>query len=53
MAAPHVAGLIATLISRNGNCSPVEMSNTLHLLANKDVLGGVRKYRYLIEVTSL
>ncbi|KAJ3488940.1 hypothetical protein NLI96_g2489 [Meripilus lineatus] len=41
MATPHVAGLIAYLISHNGNASPATISNTLKSLAVKGVLTGI------------
>lgn len=43
-ATPHVAGLIATLISHNGNTSPDVMSSTLKSLAVQGALTGIRKF---------
>jgi subtilisin family serine protease len=45
MATPHVAGLIAYLISLNGNTTPAAMSTQLKNLATKDVLTGIRELR--------
>jgi len=44
MATPHVAGLIAYLISAEGNISTGQMSAKLQRLAKKDVLSGIREY---------
>ncbi len=44
MATPHVVGLIAYLISVDGDISPAEMSAKLQGLAKKDVLSGIREY---------
>ncbi|RPD56787.1 serine protease [Lentinus tigrinus ALCF2SS1-7] len=41
MAAPHVAGIIATLISRDGNLAPAAMSAKLVALAIKDAITGL------------
>ncbi|KAK7678555.1 hypothetical protein QCA50_018427 [Cerrena zonata] len=41
MATPHVAGLIAYLIGRDGNASPATISNTLKSLSVKGVISGI------------
>ncbi|KAF8996963.1 serine protease [Cyathus striatus] len=41
MATPHVAGLIAYLIARDGNVSPADMSTKLQSLSLKGVLSGI------------
>ncbi|KAK7686101.1 hypothetical protein QCA50_010913 [Cerrena zonata] len=41
MATPHVSGLVAYLIGRNGNVSPPVMSNILNSLAVKGILTGI------------
>ncbi|KAI0032756.1 serine protease [Vararia minispora EC-137] len=41
MATPHVAGLIAYLIGRNGNSSPAAISTTLKNLAVSGALSGI------------
>ncbi|KAI0778227.1 serine protease [Trametes elegans] len=41
MATPHIAGLIATLISRNGNSSPASISSKLQSLSTKGALSGI------------
>ncbi|KAF9468269.1 serine protease [Collybia nuda] len=41
MATPHVAGLIAYLVGKNGNSSPAAMSTTLKSLSVKGVLSGI------------
>lgn len=41
MATPHVAGLIAYIISRTGNASPATISNTLKDLAVKGAITGL------------
>jgi cerevisin len=43
MATPHIAGLVAYLISQNGNQSPAAISNLIKSLATKDVLSGIRE----------
>ena len=52
MACPHVAGLIAYLISAENNISPEEMSKKLQRLAKRNVLTGIREYHYKIPVRS-
>jgi subtilisin family serine protease len=44
MAAPHVAGLAAYLISIHGNMRPATLKPTIKSLAYSDVLAGVREY---------
>lgn len=44
MATPHVVGLIAYLISAEGNIPTAAMSAKLQGLAKKDVLSGIREY---------
>ncbi|OBZ79180.1 Cuticle-degrading protease [Grifola frondosa] len=41
MATPHVAGLIATIISRDGNASPASISATLQSLSIKNTISGI------------
>ncbi|KAI0779994.1 serine protease [Fomes fomentarius] len=41
MATPHVAGLIASLITRDGNDTPAAYSDKLKALANQNVLTGI------------
>ncbi|KAL1951895.1 hypothetical protein VTO73DRAFT_1044 [Trametes versicolor] len=41
MATPHIAGLIATLISRDGNSSPAAITTQLQALSTKGVLTGI------------
>lgn len=43
MAAPHVAGIVASLISRNGDSSPEDMSAALKDLAVADAISGLRE----------
>jgi cerevisin len=43
MATPHVAGLIAYLISLNGNVSPATMSTNLKSLSTKNAISGIRE----------
>ncbi len=45
MATPHIAGLVATLISRDGNSSPANISAAIQTLSTKGVLTGIREYR--------
>ncbi|KAG5639229.1 hypothetical protein H0H81_005303 [Sphagnurus paluster] len=40
-ATPHVAGLVATLISSRGNSSPAAMKNLVKSLASKNVISGI------------
>ncbi|CAG8602135.1 10825_t:CDS:2 [Ambispora leptoticha] len=44
MAAPHVAGVVALLISQYGNKSPAEMQQTVKDMATKGVLKNVAEY---------
>ncbi|KAI0361573.1 serine protease [Trametes cingulata] len=41
MATPHVAGLIATIISRDGNSSPASISSKIQSLSTKGALSGI------------
>jgi cerevisin len=43
MASPYVAGAIAVLLGKDGNCSPAEMATKLRNLAERNVLSGVRE----------
>lgn len=43
MATPHVAGLIAYFIGRDGNTSPAAMSVLLKALSVKGVLTSIRE----------
>jgi len=43
MAAPHVTGIIATLISLYGNISPSEMITVIQNLGIKGALNGLRE----------
>jgi Subtilase family len=49
MAAPHVAGLVAYLIAKDGNTSPAEMSEKIKALAAKGVLGYLRTSLLLLS----
>jgi cerevisin len=42
MAAAHVAGLIANLISLEGNTTPAAMATKLQALARRNALVGIR-----------
>ncbi|KAG5651221.1 hypothetical protein H0H81_009433 [Sphagnurus paluster] len=46
-ATPHVAGLIAYLIGKNGNSSPAAITSQLKSLSVKGVLTGIRAYPVL------
>ena len=50
MATPHVAGLVAYLISKDGNISPAAMTTKIKNLSVKNVLTGVREYSVLFGV---
>ncbi|KAI0639444.1 serine protease [Trametes polyzona] len=41
MATPHIAGLIATLISRDGNASPAAITSKIQQLSTKGALSGI------------
>jgi cerevisin len=43
MATPYVAGLIACIISRDGNLLPAEMQNKVKATATQGKLSGLRK----------
>jgi len=47
MATPHIAGLIAYLISANGGCkiAPADMIEMIQALGQGGALFGVREYR--------
>jgi cerevisin len=42
MATPHIAGLVAYLISVNGNASPASISSQIQSLSTKSALSGIR-----------
>jgi Subtilase family len=42
MATPHVAGLVAYLIAKDGNASPAELSEKIKALSSKGVLTQIR-----------
>lgn len=44
MSAPHVAGLVAYLISEKGNLSPADMSSLLSQFAIKNTLTNIREW---------
>lgn len=44
MATPHIAGLVATIIGRDGNSSPANISTTIQTLSTKGELTGIREY---------
>lgn len=44
MATPHVAGVIAYLIGKDGNITPAAMATKLKSLSTKNALTGVREY---------
>ncbi|KAG5634169.1 hypothetical protein H0H81_003083, partial [Sphagnurus paluster] len=46
-ATPHVVGLVAYLIGKNGNQTPAEMSDTLQRLSVRDVLSDIRTWLVL------
>jgi subtilisin family serine protease len=46
MATPHVAGLVAYLIAKDGNASPAELSEKVRALSSKGVLTGIRTSFY-------
>lgn len=51
MATPHVAGLVAYLINKDGNTSPTAMVTKLYNLSLKNVLSYIRTcYLYFNEV---
>ena len=52
MAAPHVAGLIAYLIARDGNIAPAAMQTKLQGLAKKNALKDIREYRCFLCIWS-
>ncbi|KAM5536221.1 hypothetical protein V8D89_010120 [Ganoderma adspersum] len=41
MATPHIAGLVATIIGRDGNSSPANISTTIQTLSTKGELTGI------------
>ncbi|KAI0335230.1 serine protease [Cubamyces sp. BRFM 1775] len=43
MSTPHISGLVATIISRDGNDTPAAISAKLQQLATKGVLSGLRE----------
>lgn len=43
MATPHISGLLAYLLARDGNVSPAALQAKVKLLAMKNVLGDIRK----------
>ena len=43
MATPHIAGLVAYLISRDGNDTPANLQAKIKSLATKNALSGIRK----------
>ena len=52
MATPHVAGLLAYLISVNGNSSPASLTSTLKGLGQSGVLTGIRESESIYAQTS-
>jgi cerevisin len=44
MATPHVAGIIAYLLSNNPYQTPADIQNQLKRIANKDILSGIREH---------
>lgn len=52
MATPHIAGLIAYLISVNGNSTPAAMSTSLKSLATKNALSSIRACRFYVFFVS-
>ena len=42
-ATPHVAGLIAYLIGRDGNATPAAITTKLQSLSTKGALSGIRE----------
>ncbi|KAG5633387.1 hypothetical protein DXG03_007478, partial [Asterophora parasitica] len=45
-ATPHVAGLVAYLIGKNGNSSPASIAALVKSLSVKGVLTGIRAYPF-------
>jgi len=43
MATPHISGLIAYLLARDGNVSPAALQAKIKRLAQKNALGDIRK----------
>ena len=43
MATPHISGLIAYLLARDGNVSPAALQAKIKRLAKKNALGDIRK----------
>lgn len=52
MATPHVAGLVAYLLSVNGNVSPATMQSNIKSLSTKNALTGIRECLPLRPVLS-
>ena len=48
MATPHISGLIAYLLARDGNVSPADLQAKIQGLAKKDALGDIRKCHPLV-----
>lgn len=53
MATPHVAGLIACLISKEGNISPWNMLNKVYNMSLKNVLYYIRTYFPIVWTSEL
>lgn len=46
MATPHVAGIVAYLIGKDGNVSPAAMASKLNTLSVSGAISGVREYPF-------
>ena len=47
MATPHIAGLVATIISRDGNDSPAAISTKIQTLSTKGALSSIREHLFI------
>lgn len=43
MATPHVSGLVAYFIGKNGNLKPADMAENIKSLSLKDILTNIRE----------
>ena len=47
MATPHIAGLVATIISRDGNDTPAAISTKIQALSTKGALSSIREHLFI------
>ena len=47
MATPHIAGLVATIISRDGNDTPAAISTKIQTLSTKGALSSIREHLFI------